>query len=101
MDDIEDVLHAIGRLAKGKASANIRLVPFDRAAVIDEYQAAISNHLRLDGAVGKGGIFVHLATGVSGKTGERVGLTYPLADLGVGDAGAGGEDRLPGRLVDG
>jgi hypothetical protein len=84
-------------LAEGEAAADVGLVAFDGAAVVDEDQAAFLEHLRLDRAVRERGIAVDLATGVAGKADPLVGRADPLADLAVGDAGL---DRLPRRFVD-
>ncbi len=100
MDDVKDVLLPVGWLAKGKAAADVGLIALDGAAVIDENQAAVFDGLGLDAAVGQRGEGIDLATGIAGEAGQGIGLADPFADVGVGDAGAGGEDGLPGGLID-
>ena len=69
VDDVEDFacLSSLGRgVAEDEGAGDVGLVAFDETAVVDEDDLAFANDLRLQRAVGEGGVFADLAAGFAG-----------------------------------
>ena len=74
VDDVEDLLLLVGGLAEDEGTRTCRTGSLRRcAAVVDEDDLALADNLRLERAVGQGGVLADLAAGVAGEADAIVG----------------------------
>lgn len=97
VNDVEDLLLFVGRLAKDEGARDVGLVAFDGAAVVEEDDLSLLNDLRLKGAMGERGVLAYLAGGEAGEACAQIAGGDELGDLAVGHAGF---ERLPSGFVD-
>src|SRR5262245_25250333 len=79
--DLEYVLHLVGRLAEHERAADVRLVPFDDAAAVDQENRAFANDLRRDGAVRECRELPDLHAGLAVESEPGVRGAYELAEF--------------------
>ena len=91
VDVLEDFALEVGGRAVDEAAGDVGGVAFDGAAVVDEDHFALADGLRLERAVGDGGVGADLAGGVAADAAAGVGLVDEVGEAVVGVAGAAGE----------
>ena len=85
-----------GGLAQHKRAADIGLVSFHRAAIVDQHDGTLADDLRLARSMRQRRVFSHLYAGIARKSEGLVGGADQFAELAGGHAVAQG---LPGRLI--
>src|ERR1022692_3725915 len=96
MHDVEDLLHFVRGLPQHKRAADIGLVSFHRATIVDQHDGTLADDLRLARAMRQRGVFSDLHAGKTWKSERLVGGPDQLAELAGGDPVAHG---FPGGLI--
>lgn len=88
--DIKDLLLLVGGFTEDEGARHVGLIALDGAAIVDEDDLVLADDLRLEGAVGQGGVFADLAACVAGEAAAKIGGADELAELTVCHAWLGG-----------